>query len=315
MTTTTKGSSTVSDHQGQHAPHVGFAGLGRMGQPMVDNLLAAGFPVTVYNRTRERCAPFAQRGCGVADTPADLARAADVVITMVADGPAAEGIYAGPDGVLAGLSPGDLVLEMSTIGPELARSLALRAAERGAQLLDAPVSGSIPAARDAQLVVMVGGEADTFERARPVLAAMSRLQHHLGPSGAGAAMKLAVNALIGVTNLALSEVLVAAERSGIPRAQALDVLADSAIGSPYIHYKRAAFLDPDAVEVFFTVRLMKKDLRLAVDLGRSTDVPMLSVALADEALTLVAASGYGEDDVVRMADVLRAQAAALEASR
>jgi 3-hydroxyisobutyrate dehydrogenase-like beta-hydroxyacid dehydrogenase len=238
-----------------------------------------------------------------------------VIITMVADGPAAEAVYDGSDGVLAGLQHGALVLEMSTIGPELARLLGERVAERGAQLLDAPVSGSIPAARAAQLVVMVGGDAAAFDRARPVLAALSREQYHMGPSGAGAAMKVAVNALIGVTNLALSEVLVAAERSGIARGQALDVLADSAIGSPYITYKREAFLDPDAVEVFFTVRLLKKDLRLAVDLGRSTDVPMLSVALADEALTLVAASGYGEDDVVRMADVLRAQAEALGASR
>jgi 3-hydroxyisobutyrate dehydrogenase/2-hydroxy-3-oxopropionate reductase len=118
-----------------------------------------------------------------------------------------------------------------------------------------------------------------------------------------------------VTNLALSEVLVAAERSGIPRDRALDVLADSAIGSPYITYKREAFLDPDSVEVFFTVRLLKKDLGLALELGRSTDVPMLSIAVADEALTLAAASGYGEDDVVRMADVLRGRADALEASR
>jgi 3-hydroxyisobutyrate dehydrogenase/2-hydroxy-3-oxopropionate reductase len=305
----------MSEQAGSQRPHVGFIGLGRMGRPMVDNLLAAGFQVTVHNRTRERCEPFAARGARIADTPADVARDADVTITMVADGPAAEAVYVGPDGVLAGLGPGGLVLEMSTIGPELARSLAERAAERGAQLLDAPVSGSIPAARAAQLVVMVGGDAAAVERARPVLAALSREQHHMGPAGTGAAMKLAVNALIGVTNLALSEVLVAAERSGIARAQALDVLADSAIGSPYITYKREAFLDPDAVEVFFTVRLMKKDMRLAVDLGRSTDVPMLSVALADEALTLAAASGYGEDDVVRMADVLRARAEALEASR
>jgi 3-hydroxyisobutyrate dehydrogenase-like beta-hydroxyacid dehydrogenase len=128
---------------------------------------------------------------------------------------------------------------------------------------------------------MVGGDREAFEQFRPVLAATSRAQHHLGPSGAGAAMKLAVNALIGVTNLALSKVLVAAERSGIPRERVLDVLADSAIGSPYVKYKRAAFLDPDAVEVFFTVRLLKKDLRLALELGRSTDVPMLSVAMAE----------------------------------
>jgi 3-hydroxyisobutyrate dehydrogenase len=305
----------VSDHAGKELPPVGLIGLGRMGQPMAHNLLDAGFPLTVHNRTLERCEPFAARGARVADSPADLARAADVVITMVADGPAAEAVYEGPDGVLAGLGSGDVVLEMSTIGPELARSLAERAAERGAELLDAPVSGSIPAARDAQLVVMVGGETEAFERARPVLDVLSRTHHHLGPSGAGAAMKLAVNALIGVTNLALSEVMVAAERSGIPRDRVLDVLADSAIGSPYIKYKREAFLDPDSVEVFFTVRLMKKDLGLAVDLGRSTDVPMLSVALADEALTLVAASGYGEEDVVRMADVLRAQAESLEGSR
>ncbi|MDX6729051.1 MAG: 2-hydroxy-3-oxopropionate reductase [Baekduia sp.] len=301
--------------QPQDQPHVGFIGLGRMGRPMVANLLDAGFAVTVYNRTTERCTPFAARGATVADTPAAVAAAADVTITMIADGPAAEAVYHGDDGVLAGLSAGDVVLEMSTIGPELARRLAASCAEQGAELLDSPVSGSIPAARDAQLVAMVGGDAAAFERARPVLDAMTRTQYHLGASGAGAAMKLSVNALIGVTNLALSEVLVAAERSGIARDRALDVLADSAIGSPYITYKREAFLDPDSVEVFFTVRLLKKDLGLALALGRSTDVPMLSIAVADEALTLAAASGYGEDDVVRMADVLRAGAEALEAAR
>jgi 3-hydroxyisobutyrate dehydrogenase/2-hydroxy-3-oxopropionate reductase len=305
----------VQAHQVQDRPHVGFIGMGRMGRPMVGHLLDAGFPVTVYNRTVERCAPAAERGAVVADTPAAVAAAADVTITMIADGAAAEAVYQGDDGVLAGLSAGDLVLEMSTIGPELARHLATSCAERGAELLDSPVSGSIPAARDAQLVAMVGGDAAAFQRARPVLEAMTRAQHHLGASGAGAAMKLSVNALIGVTNLALSEVLVAAERSGIPRDRALDVLADSAIGSPYITYKREAFLDPDSVEVFFTVRLLKKDLGLALELGRSTDVPMLSIAVADEALTLAAASGYGEDDVVRMADVLRGRADAPEASR
>jgi 3-hydroxyisobutyrate dehydrogenase/2-hydroxy-3-oxopropionate reductase len=305
----------VQAQQLQDRPHVGFIGMGRMGRPMVGHLLDAGFPVTVYNRTVERCAPVAERGAVVAETPAAVAAAADVTITMIADGAAAEAVYHGDDGVLAGLSAGDLVLEMSTIGPEVARRLATSCAERGAELLDSPDSGSSPAARDAQLVAMVGGEAAAFQRARPVLEAMTRAQHHLGASGAGAAMKLSVNALIGVTNLALSEVLVAAERSGIPRDRALDVLADSAIGSPYITYKREAFLDPDSVEVFFTVRLLKKDLGLALELGRSTDVPMLSIAVADEALTLAAASGYGEDDVVRMADVLRGRADALEASR
>jgi 3-hydroxyisobutyrate dehydrogenase-like beta-hydroxyacid dehydrogenase len=315
MTTDRGRLDSVQQNSGVQAPNVGFIGLGRMGQPMVGNLLDAGFPVTVYNRSRERCHPFAARGARVADTPAEVARAAQLTITMLADGPAVEQVYGGADGVLAGLAPGDTVLEMSTIGPELARSLAQRAAEPGAVLLDSPVSGSIPAARDAQLVAMVGGDREAFQRARPVLAAITRQQYHLGPSGAGAAMKLAVNALIGVTNLALSEVLVAAERSGIAREMVFDVLSDSAIGSPYIGYKRAAFLNPDEVEVFFTIRLMKKDMRLAVDLGRSTDVPMLSVALADEALTLAAASGYAEDDVVRMADVLRAQADSLEGVR
>jgi 3-hydroxyisobutyrate dehydrogenase-like beta-hydroxyacid dehydrogenase len=282
---------------------------------MVDNLLSAGFDVTVYNRTRARCEPFAQRGATIADTPAQLARAVEVVITIVADGPAAEAVFEGPDGILAGVGEGGLVLEMSTIGPEVARSLAARVAERGAQLLDVPVSGSIPAARDAALVAMVGGDEAAFERARPVLAAITRAQHHLGGSGAGAAMKLAVNALIGVTNLALSEVLVAVERAGISREQAFDVLQSSAIGSPFVHYKREAFLDPDAVEVFFTVRLMKKDMRLALDMGRAADVPMLSIAVADEALTLAVALGHGDEDVVAMADVLRGAGRVGEESR
>jgi 3-hydroxyisobutyrate dehydrogenase-like beta-hydroxyacid dehydrogenase len=284
---------------------VGLVGLGRMGAPIAENLLKAGFPLAVHNRTRERCEPLARLGATIAETPAELARDADVVITIVADGAAAEAVYGGPEGLLAGLGAGEVALEMSTIGPEAARGLAQRATERGARLLDVPVSGSVPAARAATLVAMAGGDADAFERAHPVLAAITSVQHHLGGSGAGAAMKLAVNALIGVTNLALSEVLVVLERSGVEPALALDVLEGSAIGSPYVRYKRDAFLHPDAAEVFFTLRLLEKDLALARELGRAAHAPMPATAVAGELLALAVALGHGEQDVVRMADVLR----------
>jgi 3-hydroxyisobutyrate dehydrogenase-like beta-hydroxyacid dehydrogenase len=280
---------------------------------MTHNLLKAGLDVTVYNRTTERCAPLAAAGATVADSPAEVARTCQFVITIVADGAAAEAVFGGSDGVLAGVGDGTVVLEMSTIGPPLARELAERVRERGGDLIDAPVSGSVPAAEQATLIAMVGGDAETFERARPVLAAITRDQYHLGPQGAGAAMKLVVNSIIGVTNLAISEGLVAAEGSGIARERAYEVLADSAIASPYVHYKRDAYLTPDDADVFFTVRLLKKDLALAIELGRENDVPMLGAAVANESLTLAIGHGYGQEDVVRLADTFREMAAAADA--
>ena len=244
---------------------VGFAGIGRMGLAMAGNLLGAGFPLLVWNRTPERCAPLVAAGATAAADPAGLA-AADVVVTMVADGQAAHSVLV-ESGLLDGLRPGSVVLEMSTIGPTAVAELAAEATRRDVRLLDAPVSGSVSVAEAAQLFAMVGGDREAYESATPVLDAMTKGHTLLGPSGSGAAMKLAVNAMIAVTNESLAETLALAERFGIERARAYDVLAGGALASPFLQYKRGAFLSPETEPVAFTTTLMQKDIVLAQDLA------------------------------------------------
>ena len=285
--------------------NVAFAGIGRMGLPMARNLLAAGFPLSVWNRTASRCAELAAEGARVAASPRRLAEGADVVVTMLADAAAAEAVLRGDDGIFAGLEPGAVVVDMSTIGPVAARALADEAGSRGIHFLDAPVSGSVSSAEQAALVAMVGGEPEAFERARPVLAAMTKAQFHLGPAGAGAAMKLAVNSVIAVTNESIAEALVFAERSGIERPAAYEVLASGAVASPFVLYKRNAFLNPDSEPVAFTTTLMRKDVRLALEVARSLGVRLAAAEAAGEVLERACAAGYGDADFSRVADVIR----------
>jgi 3-hydroxyisobutyrate dehydrogenase-like beta-hydroxyacid dehydrogenase len=284
---------------------VGFAGIGRMGLPMARNVLDAGFPLTVFNRTPERCDPLVEAGATLAETPADLARASDVVITMVADGDAVRALLDGPDGMLAGAERGLVLAEMSTIGPIAAREIAAHCAEHGVEMLDAPVSGSIAVATAGQLTLLVGGEEGPLERARPVLDAMSKAVLHLGPSGVGAAIKLSINLIIGATVQSVSEALVVAEASGIEREAAYDAIASSVVGSTFVDYKRDAWLDPDGTPTAFTLDLMLKDLGLALELGEATGVPLLATSAAVNGTTLAISLEGGDGDQVRIADALR----------
>jgi 3-hydroxyisobutyrate dehydrogenase-like beta-hydroxyacid dehydrogenase len=284
--------------------NVGFVGIGRMGLPMAHNILAAGFPLTVWNRRAERCDQLAEAGAVVASDLPELARSADVVVTMVADGAAAREVLI-DSGLLDALRPGSVVLEMSTIGPLAATALAREASTRDVALLDSPVSGSVAVAEAAQLFAMVGGEADAYERARPVLDAMTKGHLHVGRSGAGAAMKLAVNGVIAVTNEAIAEALVLAERYGIERETAYDVLAGGAVASPFLLYKRESFLHPDTAPVGFTTALMRKDLALALALAADLDVPLPAVEAAERVLAASELVHLEDADVARVADVLR----------
>jgi len=286
-------------------PRVGFIGLGKMGRPMALNLVAAGFEVTVYNRSPVVAQEVGAKGAGVAGSPRELAAGADIVITMLANESAVEAVLGGDDGALAAARPGQVFVEMSTVGPVAARALGETVAAAGAEMIDSPVSGSVPAATDGTLLALIGGSDEAVGRVAPVLEVLCRAQMHLGPLGSGAAMKVIVNALIGVTNLAVSEGLVLAECLGIGRETAYDVLATSAIASPFVQYKRDAFLDPDSAEVFFSVELMQRDLDLALSLAREVKTPLFAGAVASESLSLAAAAGFGQDDVNRVADVLR----------
>jgi 3-hydroxyisobutyrate dehydrogenase-like beta-hydroxyacid dehydrogenase len=288
---------------------VGFIGIGRMGLPMAANLLRAGFDLIVWNRTQERCQPLVDEGARAAADPAELAAGVEMVVTMVADPAAAEAVYLGEAGVLSALPPGAIAIDMSTIGPTAVAELAAAASAYAVSFLDAPVSGSVALAETAQLTTMVGGPLEAFERARPVLAAMTAVQIHLGRSGSGATMKLAYNAMIALANEAIAEALVLAERAGIAPADAYSVLSSGALASPFLDYKRAAFLDPEHQTVAFTTALMQKDLTLALELALALEVSLPATAAANEVLTLARRFGYGDDDIARVADTLRGRAA------
>ena len=281
---------------------VGFAGIGRMGLAMAGNLLGAGFPLLVWNRTPERCAPLVAAGATAAADPAELA-VADVVVTMVADGQAAHSVLV-ESGLLDGLRPGSVVLEMSTIGPTAVAELAAEATRRDVRLLDAPVSGSVSVAEAAQLFAMVGGDREAYEAATPVLDAMTKGHTLLGPSGSGAAMKLAVNAMIAVTNESLAETLALAEQFGIERARAYDVLAGGALASPFLQYKRGAFLCPETEPVAFTTTLMQKDIVLAQDLAGRLGVRIPAAAAAAAVIDEAVDSGLADADIASVLGLL-----------
>ena len=258
---------------------VALLGTGRMGSAMAERLREAGVSVVLYNRTPERAAELATRiGATVATTPAEAASAADVVISMVADDAAVGELYGGPNGVVAGLRAGTVAADMSTVLPESIRAVASAVRATGAGILDAPVSGSVATTRSGELTIMVGGDAADLERARPVFELLAKRIVHVGDLGAGAAMKLAVNTVIFGLNGAVAEGLVLAERSGIDRSLAYDVLAGSAVGAPYVAYKRAAFVDPDTTPVAFSLRLAEKDLRLIHDQAGATGLGLPQAA-------------------------------------
>jgi 3-hydroxyisobutyrate dehydrogenase-like beta-hydroxyacid dehydrogenase len=256
-------------------PTAAVLGTGRMGSAMAERLAGQGVAVVVYNRTPERAKELARRiGAAVAATPAEAASRADVVISMVADDAAVRDLFDGPDGIAAGLRPGAVAVDMSTVLPDTIRAVAPAVRARGAGILDGPVSGSVSSTLSGELTIMVGGEAADLERARPILDCLARRVFHLGPLGSGAVMKLAINTLIFGLNGAVAEGLVLAERNGIDRSLAYEVLASSAAGAPMVAYKRANFVEPDTTPVAFSLALAEKDLRLIRELAEASDTSM-----------------------------------------
>ena len=283
-----------------------------MGLPMARRLAANDFPLTVWNRTASRAASLTATGTTLAASPQALAADCDVVVTMLSDATATRAVLCGRDGVLSTGRRGAVVVDMSTIGPKVARDIAAEAATHGIDFLDAPVSGSVALAEQGALTTMVGGPRDVFERARPLLAALSKVQLYLGPAGAGAAMKLAVNIVIAATNQSIAEALALAEASGIDRTAACDTLASSAVSSPFIGYKRQAYLDPDAAPVSFTAGLMGKDLELALEVAGDLLLPVTSTTR--EFLDASCAAGYRDADFACVAEILRREVATHRAS-
>jgi 3-hydroxyisobutyrate dehydrogenase-like beta-hydroxyacid dehydrogenase len=277
---------------------IGFVGLGAMGGRVAGRLLAAGHEVSGTNRTKARAAQLVERGLAWNDTPREVA-AAEVVFSMVTDDAALEAIAAGPDGLLAGIRPATVWVDMSTVSPAASRTLADQTRAFGATMLDAPVSGSVHEAESGTLAIMVGGDAQAFAAVEPLLRDLGSAVRHVGPNGQGLLLKLAVNISLAAQMLAFSEGILLAERGGIARELAVEVIAGTAIGSPFLRGRAPLVLDlPD--EAWFDVELAHKDIRLAIATGSAEHVPLPSAALADEWLTRATSLGYGHRDVASL---------------
>jgi 3-hydroxyisobutyrate dehydrogenase-like beta-hydroxyacid dehydrogenase len=274
---------------------LGFIGLGAMGGRLAKRLLDAGYQVTGTNRTPSKAQWLREAGMRWANTPRQVAEASDIIFTMVTNTAALEEVVLGPHGVLAGLRPGKVYVDMSTVSPEKSRELAEQVAARGARMLDAPVSGSPITLEQGQLSMMVGGDPEALERVKPVLQAMAPTVNYVGMNGQAVLMKIAVNLNLQVQMMAFCEALILAEKGGIPRATALKVLLDSVIASPSLKY-RTPFILNEPSEAWFNVNMMQKDMLLALEMGRQFDVPMPTVAVSNEYLTAARAMGLAEHD-------------------
>ncbi len=283
--------------------NLGFVGLGLMGGQFVKRLLEKGHVVTGYNRTRSKAQWLEQAGMRWADTPRGVAQAADIVLSMVTDTKALVGVVEGPDGILAGLTPGKLLVDISTISPAASRELASRVAASGAEMVDAPVSGNHISLKNGTLAVMVGGLAEAFERAKPILLDLGPKVTHVGANGLALSMKIASNLGLAVQMLAFCEAVLLAEKSGIPRQTAVEVLTNSVIASPMIKY-RGPFVVKLPDEAWFNVNMMQKDMNLALAMGQQLNVPLPTTATTNEFLTAARAMGHASKDFAVMFDVL-----------
>jgi 3-hydroxyisobutyrate dehydrogenase-like beta-hydroxyacid dehydrogenase len=284
---------------------VGFIGLGVMGSQMVNRLLSKGHAVTGYNRTRAKAQWLVEKGMQWADSPRAVASASDYTFAMVTNAAATAAITEGAEGLLAGLSAGKFFIDMSTISPAVSRALAAKVRERGADMVDSPVSGSVVTLQDGKLSVMVGGRSDTFEKVKPLLLDIGPKVTHVGENGLALAMKIAVNLSLAVQMQAFSEGVLLAEKSGIARETAVDVLTHSAVASPMIQY-RGPFVLQQPEQAWFDVNMMQKDTLLALELGRQLDVPLPTTAVSNELLTAARGMGFAKYDFACMFDVLAA---------
>lgn len=283
--------------------NLGFIGLGVMGSEMVDRLLSKDHSVTGYNRTRGRAERLVKKGMKWAGSPREVAAAADVTLSMVTNSDALAAIANGPDGFIAGMARGKIHVDMSTVSPAYSREIAARVREKGADMLDAPVSGSVITLQQGKLSVMVGGRRETFERVKPVLSDIGPKVTHVGDNGQALVMKIATNLSLAVQMLAFCEGVLLAEKGGISREIAVDVLTHSVIGSPMVQY-RGPFVLKMPEEAWFNVNMMQKDMLLALELGRQLNVTMPTTAVTNEYLTAARAMGWVEKDFAVVFNVL-----------
>lgn len=282
---------------------VGFIGLGIMGMPMARNLLKAGFEVVAYNRTASKADALAQEGARKADSPKEVARECPVVITMVSDTKDVEAVVVGKDGVIQGIKPGSVVIDMSTISPKATRDIANRLTEKGANMLDAPVSGGDVGAINATLSIMVGGDGKVFERCRPIFGAMGKNIVHVGTNGMGQTVKLINQILVAGTLNAVVEALVFAQKSGVNLESAISAVKGGAAGSWQL-----ANLGPRIIErdfrPGFMINLLQKDLRLVMEAAAEMKLPLPLTSLIHQMYYSLQSSGEGESGTQALVKVL-----------
>lgn len=284
---------------------LGYVGLGVMGTAITRRLLDAGHSVTVWNRTKEKAEPLLAAGARWADSPREVTERSDVVFTMVTNTAAVQAVTEGADGILAGLGAGKVYVDMSTASPANTRELAEKVAAVGAEMLDAPVSGTSITIEQGKASVMVGGDEDAFERVRPVFEAIGPKVFHIGPSGSAVTLKIAINLQLAVQMLAFSEGVLLAEKSGIARERVVEVMLASVIASPMVAYRGPLVLGhPD--EVWFDCHMMQKDMNLALELGREVEVPLPTTAITNELLSAANGMGIGDRDFAALFDALAA---------
>jgi 3-hydroxyisobutyrate dehydrogenase-like beta-hydroxyacid dehydrogenase len=282
---------------------LGFVGLGVMGGGVARRLLAAGHELHGWNRTPEKAAPLVAEGLLLEESPRAVAEQADVVFTMVTNVPALRAVAEGEDGIIAGLGPGKVWVDMTTAAPAVCRELAERVREKGADMVDAPVSGSVSTLEEGRLSIMVGGNEETFRRVEPILLDIGPKVTRVGDNGQALLLKIAINLSLHVQMVAFCEGLLLAEKDGIDREVALDVMLGSVIASPMLKYRAPFILDmPD--EAWFNVNMMQKDMLLALEAGRQLDVSMPTTAITNELLTAARAMGLEHNDFAVVYEVL-----------
>ncbi|MFB0499527.1 3-hydroxyisobutyrate dehydrogenase [Mucilaginibacter sp. OAE612] len=270
----------------------GWIGLGKMGVPMSQQLIKAGYPLSVYNRSKDKEEAFRAQGIGIAASPALLLNATDVVFIMVSDDKAINDIFHGDEGLLAAKVSGKIIINMSTVSPAISKEMAAACKDQGNYYLDAPVSGSVKQAEDAMLVIMAGGEAGAFEQAKPILEKMGKLVMLVGGTGAGNAAKLAINTLLGIVAQGLAETITLAQQNGIEAEALTTLIGNSALGSPFIKIKGDAIVNNN-YSAAFALKHIAKDLRLAKDLGLAT--PLGETAYQTYQ---AAEAAFGEEDII-----------------
>jgi 3-hydroxyisobutyrate dehydrogenase-like beta-hydroxyacid dehydrogenase len=274
-----------------------------MGGHMVEKFLEKGHTITGYNRTKSKAQWLIDKGMKWADSPKAVCAAADTIFSMVTNSAAVSELAEGPNGVLSGLGPGKVWIDMSTVSPATSRKLAARAREKGADMVDAPVSGSVITVQQGKITVMVGGRAETFERVKPLLLELGPKATHVGENGLALVMKIAINLSLPTQILAFAEGVLLAEKSGIPRETAVDVLLHSVVASPMLQY-RGPFVLNMPEEAWFNVNMMQKDMQLALELGRQVDVALPTSSVVNEYLTAARAMGLAERDFAIIFKVL-----------